>query len=459
MKLTIGKRVIFGFTTLVILGVGIGIFSHQKLRKIRANAESITSDALPGEGLAGDIQLLVANKDRLLLQHIASESKADKDTLDGEITSECNKLDKLYHDYEGTIFQARDRELFTALTSVRDQYRAAAGDTLALSRQEKNKEAIENYNTVTLPLFTRYIAAAKDLQQYNCDNGDSYGKEITASVRSTIAGVAVGNCAAAVLGITIAALITLTVNRALGRIAATLGEGAEQVSSAAGQVSSSSQSLAQGATEQAAALEETSSSLEEMSSMTKRNAEAAQQASVISAQAKDGAVKGNASMGKMSAAIEKIQKSASDTAKIIKTIDEIAFQTNLLALNAAVEAARAGEAGKGFAVVAEEVRNLAMRSAEAAKSTSSLIEGSVEAARNGVALSTEVATQLGEIQQASEKVNALIAEIAAASHEQSTGISQVNDSVSQMDKVTQSNAAGAEESAAAAEELSAQAEQ
>jgi len=193
--------------------------------------------------------------------------------------------------------------------------------------------------------------------------------------------------------------------------------------------------------------------------MTKKNADSAHQASLLSSEAKTVADKGNAAMVKMSTAIAEIQKSASDTAKIIKTIDEIAFQTNLLALNAAVEAARAGEAGKGFAVVAEEVRNLAMRSAEAAKNTAALIEGSVQNAKNGVVIADEVGKSLSEIQHSSEKVNALISEIAAASAEQSQGIGQVNQAVQQMDKVTQSNAAAAEECAAAAEELSGQSEQ
>ncbi len=164
-------------------------------------------------------------------------------------------------------------------------------------------------------------------------------------------------------------------------------------------------------------------------------------------------------MVKMSTAINEIQKSASETAKIIKVIDEIAFQTNLLALNAAVEAARAGEAGKGFAVVAEEVRNLAMRSAEAAKNTASMIEESVNNSKNGVAISVEVGKVLEEITASNTKVASLVGEIAAASQEQSQGISQVNTAVGQMDKVTQSNAANAEESASASEELSSQAEQ
>ncbi len=193
--------------------------------------------------------------------------------------------------------------------------------------------------------------------------------------------------------------------------------------------------------------------------MTKKNADTAHQASVLSTEAKAVSDKGNSAMSKMSAAISDIQKSATETAKIIKTIDEIAFQTNLLALNAAVEAARAGEAGKGFAVVAEEVRNLAMRSAEAAKNTSSLIEGSVQNAKNGVVIANDVAKSLAEITSASEKVNLLVAEIAAASQEQSQGVNQVNQAVQQMDKVTQSNAATAEESASSAEALTGQSEQ
>ncbi|MEN6333953.1 MAG: methyl-accepting chemotaxis protein, partial [Phycisphaerales bacterium] len=242
------------------------------------------------------------------------------------------------------------------------------------------------------------------------------------------------------------------------RIVSQLSEGAEQVTSAAGQVSAASQSLAEGATEQAAGLEETSSSLEEMSSMTKQNADNAQQANALSTEARKSAGTGAEAMSRMNAAIHEIQKSSDETANIIKVIDEIAFQTNLLALNAAVEAARAGEAGKGFAVVAEEVRNLAMRSAEAAKNTANMIQESVKNSKNGVGIAGEVSKILEEIVQSVGKTTDLVSEIAAASQEQAQGIDQVNTAVSQMDKVTQQNAANAEESASASEELSAQAE-
>jgi methyl-accepting chemotaxis protein len=195
-----------------------------------------------------------------------------------------------------------------------------------------------------------------------------------------------------------------------------------------------------------------------MASMTRQNADNAQQANSLAAEARKAANTGADSMGRMNEAIHQIQASSDETSKIIKVIDEIAFQTNLLALNAAVEAARAGEAGKGFAVVAEEVRNLAMRSAEAARNTSNMIEESVKNAKNGVDIATEVGNVLNEIVQSVGKTTDLVSEIAAASQEQAQGINQVNTAVAQMDKVTQQNAANAEESASASEQLSAQAE-
>jgi methyl-accepting chemotaxis protein len=234
---------------------------------------------------------------------------------------------------------------------------------------------------------------------------------------------------------------------------------AEQVSAASAQISAGSQTLSHGAAEQAGSIEEVSSSLHEVASMTKQNSENAKEAHSLSKVAETTAEAGVESMERLSEAIIRIKASSDSTAKIIKTIDEIAFQTNLLALNAAVEAARAGDAGKGFAVVAEEVRNLAMRSAEAAKNTANLIEESVKNSEGGVSLNQEVLKNLSEINGQVKKVGAVMEEIAAASEQQAQGVDQVNNIISEMNLVTQQIAADAEESASGSEELSSQAEE
>jgi len=269
--------------------------------------------------------------------------------------------------------------------------------------------------------------------------------------------LALSLCAVAV-GIGIMLFTARSITRPLRRLADDLLAGAGQTTSAAGQVSASSQTLAEGSSQQAASIEETSSSLEELASMTKRNADNSHQANELSKQTRAAADKGVVDMQAMDAAMQAIKVSSDDIAKIIKTIDEIAFQTNILALNAAVEAARAGEAGMGFAVVADEVRNLAQRSATAAKETAAKIEGAISKTAQGVELSAKVSAALNDIVNKARQVDELAAEVAGASSEQTQGITQISTAVGQMDKVTQSNAATAEESAAAAEELNAQAE-
>jgi methyl-accepting chemotaxis protein len=231
----------------------------------------------------------------------------------------------------------------------------------------------------------------------------------------------------------------------------------EQVASAADQISSGSQELAQGASEQASTLEEVSSSLQELSSMSSQTSANAEEARGLAEGAREGADSGVEAMSRLSKAIQEIKASSDETAKIVDTIDEIAFQTNLLALNAAVEAARAGDAGKGFAVVAEEVRNLAMRSAEAAKDTAELIESSVKKAESGVNLNAEVQESLTSIQEGVEKVTAVMSEIDAASEQQSEGVEEISTAVQEMNEVTQETAANTEEASSAAEELSGQA--
>ncbi len=230
-----------------------------------------------------------------------------------------------------------------------------------------------------------------------------------------------------------------------------------QVSTGVQDIASSSQALAAGTTEQAASLEEISSSMSEVGSSAKVNSENATQASMLSNQTLDVVNRGNKQMEDMVNSMDKINNTSSDITKIIKVIDEIAFQTNLLALNAAVEAARAGKYGKGFAVVAEEVRNLAARSAEAAKNTTELIESSAKEVEMGVDNAGKTAEILTEIDTSITKVNDLVNEIAAASKEQNASTDEINKALVQINDVVQQNSSISEESASASEELNGQA--
>ncbi len=236
-----------------------------------------------------------------------------------------------------------------------------------------------------------------------------------------------------------------------------IASAAEQVAAGSKQVSDSSMALSQGSTEQASSIEQLTASLEEISSQTRLNAQNANQANELAVHAKENAILGNSQMKEMLNAMEDINESSANISKIIKVIDDIAFQTNILALNAAVEAARAGQHGKGFAVVAEEVRNLAARSANAAKETTDMIEGSIKKTEGGTKIARDTAGALDKIVDGIEKVANLVSDIDIASNEQASGIGQINQGIMQVSQVVQANSATSEESAAASEELSSQA--
>jgi methyl-accepting chemotaxis protein len=408
--------------------------------KLQQRADKLAlANAIRGEGNAARIAVFKSQALR--------DPKLVEDGLKG-----FEGMDKNFEELLAMLTVQADKDELKQVQTDAHTYRDAMKATM------DDDVALVELGNKRLEAYTRAAVIVSDTQDTGMKRTVEAANASTQKLASASWTMIVGLLVALGVGVVVAFSIIRNSNRILTSIAKTLDEGSNQVVCAASQVSGSSQSLAEGASEQAASLEETSSSLEEMASMTKRNSENSQKANELAKEARTAADKGVGDMQAMSTAMEAIKVSSDDIAKIIKTIDEIAFQTNILALNAAVEAARAGEAGMGFAVVADEVRNLAQRSAQAAKETAAKIEGAITKTGQGVEISRKVSETLNEIVTKARQVDELAAEVASASREQTQGIGQVNTAVGQMDKVTQSNAANAEESAAAAEELNAQAE-
>ncbi|HVU18478.1 MAG TPA: methyl-accepting chemotaxis protein [Candidatus Didemnitutus sp.] len=455
---TIGQRLTLGFAILVILNVVATVVFIFTLRGIKSDVSDIAGDELPGMQLVSHMQRDALEYRILTNRHILADDDAEKAAIDRDCDAHAQEILGLIKEHEKYANSDEEMALHAKIEPALNDFRALAKQVRALSRAHKNAEALallKGDAVKAYGVFADAIKACVELNEKSAqEKADGVKSSATRSLTTSVTLGVISFLTATVAGF----LIARGIGARLSRVAGGLRDSADQVAAASRQVSGASQSLADGSSEQAASLEETSASLEEMASMTQRNAESAQQAKDVAQQTRSAAEHGAVQMNDMRTAMDAIKDSSSDIAKIIKTIDEIAFQTNILALNAAVEAARAGEAGAGFAVVAEEVRALAQRAAGAARETAGKIEDAIQRSDRGVAISAEVARALGQIVEKARQVDSHVGEIATASSEQNQGIGQVNSAVGQMDKVTQANASSAEETAAAAEELSAQAQ-
>ncbi|HEY3296868.1 MAG TPA: methyl-accepting chemotaxis protein [bacterium] len=453
----------------LIVGV-VGWVGFSTAQSESRTASEFADNQIPQLTVLDQIRSMLIGVDMLCDEIVNPVYPADrKQEWESSVNRKWSELDaawKMYDKGPHTAAEAAEwKDDNKALDAYRQAFSRFVPEVQSYMRARNQAEARQLLAQVNASLYGELGAAADAVMdkvdsttQVCARDAEEQGKQAVASAAtsrtlSTLFAL-LGMCSALAFGI----FLSLSISRSLNRITGAAGEGASNIASAATQVSSSAQGVAQGSQEQAASIEETSSSLEELSSMTKQNADNTRTVAQLMSETKSLVDKAAKGTDTMDSAMKDIKSASDQTSKIIKTIDEIAFQTNLLALNAAVEAARAGEAGKGFAVVAEEVRNLAMRAAEAAKNTGSLIEENVNRVNGGVQIVDGLKTALGDVTTASGKVANLVEEIAAASAEQSKGIEQINGAVTQMNAVTQQNSGNAEESASAAEEMAGQAE-
>jgi methyl-accepting chemotaxis protein len=499
-NLKTGVKLTLGFLLVIGMTVAVGVESYRTNEDVQKKLQVLYENHALGALALKEANLDTIRVSRAVRNAILDDTPADVEKRIADVKKYSAAFDEEFAQYQSHIVNAEDKaKAAAALKLYVEEVRPATDQLLQLAYEDKDAEAQAGLKAARAKLnevdalFDELETSKRQLMEetMNTTNAD-----IEASQRSMV----IVLCSAVVAGLLCAFVITRAITGPLGKtvdvltqVAAgdltarlnlttkdeigAMGSALDQtvgkmrdalsdvrstadcVASGAQQLSAASEEISSGAQEQAASLEETASSLEEITSAVKQNAENAERARQLSSTARDVAERGGKVTREAVSAMTDIRTASAKIAEIITTIDEIAFQTNLLALNAAVEAARAGEQGRGFAVVAEEVRNLAQRSASAAKETKALIQDSVSKVETGAGSVNEVGKTLDEIVTAVTRVNDIVSEIAAASGEQSSGIEQVNVAVTQLDRVTQSNAAQTEELSSTSETMASQADQ
>lgn len=497
-NLKIKQKLVTCFILLAAVTGIVGVFGIYTMNKINAQSENMYyNNLVPSQKLASihaAMEDIRANQLLAVYERNPATLQTRLDAIDAAVESD----NALLKEYEATISDEENRTLFTTLTNSLADYRELRNANLELVKAQKYDEALSGLDAVSKARQT----VDEDLEaliNYNTTQAEAVLAQNTAQFRTQsimmIIFIVVGIGLAVGLGLLVANMISTPLRRMvdaaeeiaggnldvdvkidsrdevgelgsafvkmtdhINEIMTNIDSAAEQVAAGSKQIADSSMGLSQGATEQASSIEELTASIEEISAQTRLNADSAGEANALAELTRTNAVEGNNEMKRMLKSMEEINESSTNISKIIKVIDEIAFQTNILALNAAVEAARARQHGKGFAVVAEEVRNLAARSADAAKETTRMIEGSIKKVDDGTKIATTTAAALNQIVDDVAKVSGIVENIAIASNEQAIGISQINQGIMQVSEVVQMNSATSEESAAASEELSSQAE-
>ncbi|MDN7671425.1 methyl-accepting chemotaxis protein [Burkholderia oklahomensis] len=492
--LKIGARLIVLILAALVALCGITGFGIYESRRVYTAASYSTVNTVPSFVVLDDAQLAFDSMLLLVSQHVFSTNADQAKDFEQKIAQQQREVDNQFAKYESLLSSDKDKEMLATDRALMSRLDAARDNVLALSRDGKKQEAGDLMGTRMTEIAKQTNAALAAHRAFNVELGQAGSNEakdiIDRAVMLEASAAAVVLAVVLWLGVLISRSITkpmgdavkfartvadgdLTthidatskdetgqllkaladMNDSLKRIVGRVRMGSDAVATASGQIASGNLDLSSRTEEQAASLQETASSMEELTSTVRQNAENAQQASGLASNASDVALRGSAVVGQVVDTMTDISERSSKIAEIIGIIEGIAFQTNILALNAAVEAARAGEQGRGFAVVAGEVRGLAQRSSSAAKEIKDLISASVQKIRDGSALADEAGKTMTEVTQAVARVTDIMGEIAAASAEQSRGIDQVNLAITQMDQVTQQNAALVEEAAAASQSL------
>ena len=498
-NMKIGTRLGAGFGLILLLVAAMGATGIMRLENINNASRNLVDDSLEMQKSAqGWLLGTSVNASRTLALVKASNPEA-QEFFQKAITAQSKQITEIQKSLEDRINSDKEKELFAEVGKKRSAYVDIRKSILEVKAGGNITEANQMIDTKMVPALDAYVDSVKDVLAYYENEVKLADESITANYQSGRLAMIIGALIAILLGAIIAWRLTSGITRPLkealslaesvaegdltarsslpptqdepglllnalrsmqenlARTVSQIRMGTDTIATASSEIASGNLDLSSRTEQQASSLEETASSMEELPSTVKQNAANSRQANQLAVAASPGAVKGGSGVSQVVDTMGAINSSAKKIVDIIGVIDGIAFQTNILALNAAVEAARAGEQGRGFAVVATEVRNLAQRSAAAAKEIKALIGDSVEKVDAGSKLVAEAGTTMDEIVDGVKRVADIMAEITAASQEQSDGIEQVNQAVSQMDQVTQQNAALVEEAAAAAESLQDQA--